>query len=114
MQLVFEGILYKYYYKERGAFMWEMIEQMASNRLWIYTALAGSVFGAGFLFWFKDTKMATWAVQKFDATLEYLAIRWGWTWLQNDPNAWRVKYPKITSKIDELEARLAKLEGKKK
>jgi|TARA_B110000967_G_scaffold49944_1_gene51007 hypothetical protein len=93
--------------------MWEMIEQMASNRLWIYTALAGSIFGAGFLFWFKDTKMATWAVQKFDATLEYLAIRWGWTWLQNDPNAWRVKYPKITSKIDELEERLNKLEGKK-
>ena len=53
--------------------MWEMIEQMASNRLWIYTALAGSVFGAGFLFWFKDTRMATWAVRKFDATLEYLA-----------------------------------------
>jgi hypothetical protein len=45
--------------------------------------------------------------------LEYLAIRWGWTWLQNDPNARRVKYPKITSKIDELEERLNKLEGKK-
>jgi len=57
--------------------------------------------------------MAIWAVSKFDSTLEYLAIRWGWTWLQNDPNAWRVKYPKITSKIDELESRLAKLEGKK-
>ena len=93
--------------------MWEMIEQMASNRLWIYTALAGSVFGAAFLFWFKDTRMATWGVTKFDATLEYLAIRWGWTWFQNDPNAWRVKYPKITSKIDELEQRLKKLEGKK-
>ena len=66
--------------------MWEMIEQMASNRLWIYTALAGSVFGAGFLFWFKDTRMATWAVQKFDATLEYL---------------------------DELEKRIKHLEGKR-
>ena len=57
-------------------------------------------------------RIAKWAVQKFDAALEYLAIRWGWTWLQNDPNAWRVKYPKITSKIDELEGRLKKLEGK--
>ena len=90
-----------------------MIEQMASNRLWIYTALAGSVFGAGFLFWFKDTRMATWAVQKFDATLEYLAIRWGWTWLEQPTDAWRKKYPHVTKKIDELEARLAKLEGKK-
>ena len=65
--------------------IWEMIERMATDRLWIYTALAGSLFGAAFLFWFKDTRMATWAVSKFDATLEYLAIRWGWTWFQNDP-----------------------------
>jgi hypothetical protein len=50
---------------------------------------------------------------KFDALLEYLAIRWGWTWLQNDLNAWRVKYPKITAKIDEIEDRLNKLEKKK-
>jgi hypothetical protein len=57
--------------------------------------------------------MATWGVLKFDALLEHLAIRWGWTWLQNDPNAWRVKYPKITAKIDEIEDRLNKLEKKK-
>ena len=90
----------------------DIIYQMLNDTLWIYTAIAGSILGAGFLFWFKDTRMATWAVGKFDATLEYLAIRWGWTWFQNDPNAWRVKYPKITSKIDELETRLQKLEGK--
>ncbi len=52
--------------------MWEMIERMATDRLWIYTALAGSLFGAAFLFWFKDTRIATWAVGKFDKTLEYL------------------------------------------
>lgn len=55
--------------------MWEMIERMASDRLWIYTALAGSLFGAAFVFWFKDTKIAIWAVSKFDNMLEYLAIR---------------------------------------
>lgn len=90
----------------------DIIYQMLNDTLWIYTAIAGSILGAGFLFWFKDTRMATWAVGKFDATLEYLAIRWGWTWLQNDPNAWRVKYPKITNKIDELEARIIELENK--
>ena len=26
--------------------MWEMIERMATDRLWIYTAPAGSIFGA--------------------------------------------------------------------
>jgi hypothetical protein len=90
----------------------DIIYQMLNDTLWIYTAIAGSILGAGFLFWFKDTRMATWAVGKFDATLEYLAIRWGWTWFQNDPNAWRVKYPKITAKIDELEARRTELENK--
>ena len=90
----------------------EMISKMFDDTLWIYTAVAGSLFGAAFLFWFKDTKMAMWGVRKFDSTLEYLAIRWGWTWFQNDPNAWRTKYPKITSKIDELEDRIKKLEKK--
>ena len=57
--------------------------------------------------------MATWAVAKFDPHTGVSVIRWGWTWLQNDPNAWRVKYPKITSKIDELEARIQVLEESK-
>ena len=91
----------------------DILERLTSDTLWIYTAILGSITGAAFLFWFKDTRMATWAVQKFDATLEYLAVRWGWTWLQDDPDAWRVKYPKITSKIDELEKRIKHLEGKR-
>ena len=90
--------------------MWEMIERMASDRLWIYTAIFGSLFGAAFLFWFKDTRMATWAVSKFDAFLEYLAVRWGWTWLEQPEDAWRKKYPFVTKKIDELENRINKLE----
>ena len=87
-----------------------MITDMATNRLWIYTAIFGSIFGAAFLFWFKDTKLATWGVSKMDGTLEYLVKRWGWTWLQNDPDAWRKRYPRITKKIDELESRLDELE----
>lgn len=91
--------------------MTELISKLLSDTLWIYTSIIGSLLGAAFLFWFKDTKMATWAVCKFDGFLEYLAIRWGWTWFQNDPNAWRVKYPKITTKIDELEKRIQELEN---
>ena len=48
--------------------MAEIITDMLTNRLWIYTAIAGSLLGAAFLFWFKDTKLATWAVSKFDGT----------------------------------------------
>ena len=30
--------------------MWEMIQNMATDRLWIYTGIVGSLFGAAFLF----------------------------------------------------------------
>lgn len=94
--------------------MWEMIQSMASDRLWIYTAIAGSLFGAAFLAWFRNTHAALYLMSKFDATLDYLAVRWGWTWLQDDPEAWRKRYPKVTKKIDDLELRLRQLEQKSK
>ena len=34
-----------------------MIERMADARLWIYTAIVGSLFGAAFLAWFQTTRM---------------------------------------------------------
>jgi hypothetical protein len=36
--------------------------------------------------------------------------RYGWTWLEQPEDAWRKKYPKITAKIDAIEARLKELE----
>lgn len=90
--------------------MWEMIERMASDRLWIYTGIFGSLFGAAFLFWFKDTRMALWAVGKFDNFMEYLVDRWGWKWLQEPEDLWRKRYPKITKKMDELEERIKYIE----
>jgi len=91
--------------------MMELLDKLTSDTLWIYTAILGSLAGAAFLFWFKDTRMAQWGVAKFDSFLEMLAIRWGWTWLQTDPDVWRKKYPKITMKIDTIEERLEALEG---
>ena len=90
--------------------MWEMIERMASDRLWIYTGIVGSLFGAAFLFWFKDTKMAMWAVAKFDNWMESLAKKYGWTWLQEPEDLWRKRYPRITKKIDELEEHIKHIE----
>jgi hypothetical protein len=92
--------------------MWEMIERMASDRLWIYTGIVGSLVGAAFLFWFKDTRMAIWAVSKFDTFMENLARRYGWKWLQEPEDLWRKRYPRITKKIDELEERIKKLEDR--
>ena len=92
--------------------MWEMIEQMASNRLWIYTALVGSLFGPAFSTYFKGTRIGLWLYSKFDRSVDYLVERFGWTWLEQPEDAWRKKYPYVTKKIDELEVRLKDLEEK--
>lgn len=93
--------------------MWDMITNMATDRVWIYTGIAGSLFGAAFVFWFKDTSAGLWCYAKFASMLNYFVERWGWTWLAPNPDAWRTKYPHITIKIDELETRLQKMEKKK-
>ena len=87
-----------------------MIERMASDRLWIYTGIFGSLFGAAFLFWFKDTRMAFWAVSKFDNWMEALAKRYGQKWLQEPEDLWRKRYPRITKKIEKIESRLKNIE----
>jgi hypothetical protein len=92
--------------------MWDMISQMAGDRLWIYTAIGGSIIGLAFSTWFSTTKMALWLYAKFDRTMDFLVERWGWTWLEQPEDAWRKKYPKITAKIDDLELRLRQVEIK--
>ena len=91
-----------------------MIWEMLSDRLWIYTSIAGSLLGAACLFYIKDTRIGLWGYSKFDQMVDGLRDRYGWTWLNQDPEAWRKVNPKISGKIDQLEARIAKLEGKGK
>lgn len=93
-----------------GSQMVETITRMFGDTLWIYTAIAGALLGAAFLAWFKETNMGIWSYGLFDRTLDFLVNRWGWTWLQEPPEAWRKKYPKMTKKIDELETRIKELE----
>ena len=89
----------------------DLIDRLLSDTLWIYTSIAGALLGAAFLAWFKGTRAGLWCYAKFDMFLDYLVDRWGWAWLQQPDNAWRKKYPHVTKKIDELEARIAELEG---
>ena len=93
--------------------MLEMINRIFGDTLWIYTAILGSLAGAAFLAYFKDTRAGLWCYAKLDKFLDYLVNRWGLTWFEQPTDAWRTKYPHVTKKIDELEARLAILEGKK-
>lgn len=92
--------------------MWEMIERMASDRLWIYTAIFGSIFGAVVTAYLSTTRIGLWFYDKMDATIDYLVAKFGWKWLEQPEDAWRQKYPKITAKIDDLESRIQKLEQK--
>ena len=92
--------------------MWETILEMADDRLWIYTGIVGALLGAAFLAYFKDTIMGLWMYSKFDATLDFLVERWGWTWFKQDDDAWRKRYPKITKKIDEMEKQIKSLKRK--
>jgi predicted RND superfamily exporter protein len=91
--------------------MWDMLQRMLGDTLWIYTAIAGSLLGAAFLAWFRNTHAALYLMSKFDGFLDYLVDRFGWDWLQDDPEAWRKRYPKVTKKIDELELRIKTLEA---
>ena len=90
--------------------MWDMIQQMAGDRLWIYTSIAGSLLGAAFVAYLSTTRIGLWGYAKFDLFLDYLVERWGLTWFEQPEDAWRQKYPRITAKIDELESRISKLE----
>ena len=89
-----------------------MIERMFEDTLWIYTAIGGSLLGAAFLAYFKDTRAGLWCYAKLDQTLDYLVERWGWTWFKQDENAWRKRYPKITKKIDEMEQEIKSIKRK--
>tara|TARA_B100000809_G_scaffold246795_1_gene275126 strand:+ start:2575 stop:2862 length:288 start_codon:yes stop_codon:yes gene_type:complete len=91
--------------------MWEIIQDMAANRLWIYTGIGGAIFGALFITYMRETRISIWVYGKWDTTLDFLINRWGWTWFQQDPEAWKKVHPKLSKKIEELDHRIKFLES---
>lgn len=89
-----------------------MLDKLFSDTLWIYTGIGGSLAGAAFLAYFKDTKAGLWCYAKLDLFLDSLVEKYGCTWLEQPTDAWRKKYPHVTKKIDELEERIKLLEKK--
>ena len=85
---------------------------MFEDTLWIYTSIAGALLGAAFLFYIKDTRVGVWGYYQFVKTVDYCRDYLGWTWLNQDPDAWKKVNPKIAAKIGELEQRLEVLEEK--
>ena len=80
-----------------------MIGDMFGSRLWIWTAIAGSIVGLAFSTYFKSTRMGLWLYSKFDGAVDFLVNRWGWTWFQQQP-----------TRLAKIEERLASLEKKRR
>jgi hypothetical protein len=85
---------------------------MFEDTLWIYTSIAGAILGAAFLMYIKDTRVGLWGYGKIDDTVDYFRDKYGWTWLNQDADAWKKVHPKIANKLQELETRLEDLEDK--
>ena len=90
--------------------MMNLIDKLLSDTLWIYTAIIGSILGAAFVAYIRTTRIGIAAYSKFDSMIDILVNRYGLTFLKQDDDAWRKKYPYIRNKIDELEERMERIE----
>ena len=76
---------------------------------WLISSIAGSILGSAADSWFADTKLGRWVYQKVDDVASWASKKLGLKVLQ-DENNWRKKYPNVSKKIDDLEARIKQLE----
>ena len=77
---------------------------------WLISSIAGRILGSAADSWFADTKLGRWVYQKVDDVASWASKKLGLKVLQ-DENNWRKKYPNVSKKIDDLEARIKQLEG---
>ena len=75
----------------------------------IISSIAGSILGNAADSWFADTKLGIWTYNKVDDVSTWASKKLGLKVLQDESN-WKKKYPNVSKKLDELEARLEKLE----
>ena len=76
---------------------------------WAISAIAGSILGNAADSWFSQTKMGTWFYKKVDDVSTWASKKLGLKVLQDEED-WKKKYPNVSKHIDELEARIRKLE----
>ena len=75
----------------------------------IISNIAGSILGSAADSWFADTKLGIWFYDTVDDVSTWASKKLGLKVLQDESN-WKKKYPNVSKKLDELEARLEKLE----
>ena len=79
--------------------------------MWVFliSSIASSILGMAAEGWFKDTKLGIWFYKKVDDVSTWASKKLGLKVLQNEEN-WKARHPHVSQKIDELEARVNKLE----
>ena len=79
--------------------------------MWFFliSSIAGSILGNATNSWFADTKAGMWFYKKVDNVSTWASKKLGLKVLADEVN-WKTKYPNVSHKIDELEARINKLE----
>ena len=79
--------------------------------MWFFliSNIAGSILGSAANSWFADTKLGIWFYKKVDDVSTWASKKLGLKILK-DENNWKTKYPNVAMKIEELEAKIEKLE----
>ena len=79
--------------------------------MWFFliSNIAGAILGSAADSWFADTKLGIWFYKKVDDVSTWASKKLGLKVLQDEGN-WKKKYPNVSKKLDELEARLEKIE----
>jgi|TARA_R110000782_G_scaffold26679_1_gene68147 hypothetical protein len=79
--------------------------------MWIFliSSIASSIIGSAANSWFAETKLGIWFYKKVDNVSTWASKKLGLKVLADEEN-WKIKYPRVSHKIDELEARINKLE----
>ena len=77
--------------------------------VFLISNIVGSILGMATEGWFKDTKLGVWFYKKVDNVSTWASKKLGLRILQNEEN-WKKKYPNVSKKLDELEAKINKLE----
>ena len=76
---------------------------------WLISSIASSILGSAANSWFADTKLGMWLYKKIDNVSTWASKKLGLKVLQDEDN-WKKKYPNVSKHIDDLEARIQKLE----
>ena len=88
-----------------------MLFGMGWGIMWFFiiSSIAGSILGNAADSWFADTKLGIWTYKKVDDVSTWASKKLGLKILK-DENNWKTKYPNVAMKIEELEAKIEKLE----